>query len=167
MAVAEWESLTYKLEQIDEYLDRIGQHSFLTKYNHDVLKDKVITGFHKNFRIECTKVHDRPEVLPVYMKCLKKLKYRLEQANQYEKLRMLANTNCNTGGLQLQKQKNGRSVGRSEASPPIRRKKDRPKWKDPAIERSEVSKELCDFHAMASAEKVNTSGGTVQNLVWL
>jgi hypothetical protein len=52
MAIAEWESVTHKLSKIDEYLDRIGQLGFLTKYNHDVVKNKVIAGLYKDLRIE-------------------------------------------------------------------------------------------------------------------
>jgi hypothetical protein len=51
-AVAEWKSLSHKLDKIDEYLNQIGQFSFLTKYNHDAVKDKVIANLHKYLRIE-------------------------------------------------------------------------------------------------------------------
>jgi hypothetical protein len=149
-AVAEWESLTHKLGKIDEYLDRIGQLSFLTKYNHDAVKDKVIAGLHKDLRIEWAKVQDKPEVLPLYMKSLRELGHRLEQANQYEKLRAPANTSSNTGGSQPQKQKKGKKRGEKRNDSSNSEKKDRPKRKDPAVELAGVSKELRDSRAKAN-----------------
>jgi hypothetical protein len=61
-AIAKWESSTHKLSKIDEYLDLMGKLSFFTKYNHDKVKDKVITGHQKVLGIEWAKVHDKPEV---------------------------------------------------------------------------------------------------------
>jgi hypothetical protein len=149
-AVAEWDSLTPMLGKIDEYLDRIGQLSFLTKYNHDVVKDKVITGLHKDLRIEWAKVQDKSEVLPLYVKSLRELGHQLKQANQYEKLRAPANTSSNTGGLQPQKQKKGKKRGEKRKDSSNSEKKDQPKWKDPTVELARVSKELCDSHTKAN-----------------
>jgi hypothetical protein len=55
-AVAEWESLAHKFGKSDKYLYNRGQLSFLTKYNYDVLKQKVIAGLHEELQIKWSKL---------------------------------------------------------------------------------------------------------------